>query len=52
MYFTGPSGVAYAIDAKNGRQLWKYTYPPAEKASCFPTEQSNADLRSSARNSS
>ena len=27
MYFTGPNGVGYAIDAKTGRQLWRYAYP-------------------------
>ncbi len=27
MYFTASNGVAFAIDAKNGRQLWKYSYP-------------------------
>jgi alcohol dehydrogenase (cytochrome c) len=27
MYFTAANGVAFAIDARSGRQLWKYSYP-------------------------
>ncbi len=27
MYFTSANAVAFAIDAKTGRQLWKYSYP-------------------------
>jgi alcohol dehydrogenase (cytochrome c) len=26
MYFTAPNGNAFAIDARTGRELWKYTY--------------------------
>ncbi len=32
MYVTGGEGTAFAIDAKTGRQLWRYKYPlPANK---------------------
>lgn len=27
MYFTAANGTAFAIDAKHGRQLWRYSYP-------------------------
>lgn len=40
MYFTGSNGVAYAIDAKHGRQLWKYTYP-VPKGELLPNGTAN-----------
>ena len=29
MYFTAANGVAFAVDARSGRQLWQYKYPMA-----------------------
>lgn len=36
MYFTASNGVAFALDARSGRQLWKFTYP-LPKGELMPT---------------
>ena len=35
MYFSGGEGTAFAIDAKTGRQLWRYKYPLPEAKNGF-----------------
>lgn len=44
MYFTGGEGTAFAIDAKTGRQLWRYKYPLPEAKSGFVNGTVNRGL--------
>ncbi|MDQ6758592.1 MAG: PQQ-dependent dehydrogenase, methanol/ethanol family [Acidobacteriota bacterium] len=38
MYFTAANGMAFAVDARSGRQLWQYKYPvPAQVKLCCGT---------------
>jgi alcohol dehydrogenase (cytochrome c) len=44
MYFTGGEGTAFAIDAKTGRQLWRYKYPLPEAKNGFVNGTVNRGL--------
>ena len=46
MYFSGGEGTAFAIDARTGRQLWRYKYPLPEAKTALSTGPSIADCRS------
>jgi alcohol dehydrogenase (cytochrome c) len=44
MYFSGGEGTAFAVDARTGRQLWRYKYPLPESKTGFVNGTVNRGL--------